>query len=75
MSQEIIGRAEDKEKGRELVVGFAVKIHTFINVTIFYRHSLWHSKTITTPTSKITDRDFPGGAVVKNLPANAGDTG
>ena len=23
----------------------------------------------------ITTRDFPGGAVVKNLPANAGDTG
>ena len=22
-----------------------------------------------------TSRDFPGGAVVKNLPANAGDTG
>ena len=22
-----------------------------------------------------TNRDFPGGAVVKNLPANAGDTG
>ena len=21
------------------------------------------------------DRDFPGGSVVKNLPANAGDTG
>ena len=21
------------------------------------------------------DRDFPGGAVVKNLPVNAGDTG
>ena len=21
----------------------------------------------------LTDRDFPGGAVVKNLPANAGD--
>ena len=24
---------------------------------------------------KATDRDFPGGAVVKNPPANAGDTG
>ena len=24
---------------------------------------------------KIKCRDFPGGAVVKNLPANAGDTG
>ena len=24
---------------------------------------------------KITSRGFPGGAVVKNLPANAGDTG
>ena len=23
----------------------------------------------------LKDRDFPGGAVVKNLPANAGDTG
>ena len=23
----------------------------------------------------ITERDFPGGAVVKNPPANAGDTG
>ena len=24
---------------------------------------------------KIGERDFPGGAAVKNLPANAGDTG
>ena len=24
---------------------------------------------------KDTPRDFPGGTVVKNLPANAGDTG
>ena len=24
---------------------------------------------------KEVNRDFPGGAVVKNLPANAGDTG
>ena len=24
---------------------------------------------------KAIDEDFPGGAVVKNLPANAGDTG
>ena len=26
-------------------------------------------------TPNITREDFPGGAVVKNLPANAGDTG
>ena len=26
-------------------------------------------------TAKELKRDFPGGAVVKNLPANAGDTG
>ena len=26
-------------------------------------------------SSKIYWRDFPGGAVVKNLPVNAGDTG
>ena len=26
-------------------------------------------------TSKKQNRDLPGGAVVKNLPANAGDTG
>ena len=25
--------------------------------------------------SKVSARDFPGGAVVKNLPANAGDMG
>ena len=25
--------------------------------------------------SEYEDRDFPGGAVVKNPPANAGDTG
>ena len=25
--------------------------------------------------TKINSRDFPGGAVVKNPPANAGDTG
>ena len=25
--------------------------------------------------SRLQGRDFPGGAVVKNLPANAGDTG
>ena len=24
---------------------------------------------------KVNDKDFPGGAVVKNPPANAGDTG
>ena len=28
-----------------------------------------------TSYGKIYQRDFPGGAVVKNLPANAGDTG
>ena len=27
------------------------------------------------PYSKIRVSDFPGGAVVKNLPANAGDMG
>ena len=26
-------------------------------------------------TKKLKDRDFPGGAVVKNLPASAGDMG
>ena len=26
-------------------------------------------------TKKLMGRDFPGGAVVKNPPANAGDTG
>ena len=26
-------------------------------------------------TSKTNGKGFPGGAVVKNLPANAGDTG
>ena len=30
----------------------------------------WQMQTITFRT----DRDFPGGAVAKNLPANAGDT-
>ena len=32
-------------------------------------HALWHGQK--TPKN----RDFPGGAVVKNPPANAGDTG
>ena len=27
------------------------------------------------PTNKVQDLGFPGGAVVENLPANAGDTG
>ena len=27
------------------------------------------------PSSKVQSRDFPGGAVLKNLPANAGNTG
>ena len=30
---------------------------------------------INTAWSKINSRDFPGGAVAENLPANAGDTG
>ena len=29
----------------------------------------------TWPFKKAQNRDFPGGSVVKNLPANAGDTG
>ena len=28
-----------------------------------------------TLSSKTKNRDFPGGTVVRNLPANAGDTG
>ena len=30
---------------------------------------------ISTEAEKASDRGFPGGAVVENLPANAGDTG
>ena len=42
--------------------------------------SLYHSNAISYGTnnlvsSKMTARGFPGGAVVENLPANAGDTG
>ena len=33
-------------------------------------YAVWHSQ-----KKKITFRGFPGGAVVENLPANAGDTG
>ena len=32
-------------------------------------------KTSATALKKLPSRDFPGGAVVKNPPANAGDTG
>ena len=32
-------------------------------------------KEILAATEKFTLRDLPGGPVVKNLPANAGDTG
>ena len=30
---------------------------------------------VKTPLGKNTDEGFPGGSVVKNPPANAGDTG
>ena len=50
--------------------------HLSMKFAILYRHCSWGPKTITIITSKITDhRDFPGGAVVKDPPANAGDTG
>ena len=40
------------------------------------RFSFWLTKQDTTKSdSEIKERGFPGGAVVKNLPANAGDTG
>ena len=35
----------------------------------------YHVTPIRMATIKKTDRDFPGGVVVKNPPANAGDTG
>ena len=34
-----------------------------------------NSEHLRSPTKSKTDRGFPGGAVVENLPANAGDTG
>ena len=41
-----------------------------------YAHILLHLKTsLPNLNLKSLFRDFPGGAVVKNLPANAGDTG
>ena len=33
------------------------------------------ARTLESTRVEITKRDFPGGAVVKNPPANAGDTG
>ena len=37
-------------------------------ITMTYKFVLYFFK-------KVSKEDFPGGAVVKNLPANAGDTG
>ena len=39
-----------------------------------YQHPLGHGKWKSGPFKSPTG-DFPGGAVVKNLPANAGDIG
>ena len=51
-------------QGVELEVIFIFDFMLFcifqMNTFRFYNHKIW---------------DFPGGAVVKNLPANAGDTG
>ena len=42
-----------------------------IKTTMRYHHTLVKMAII----KKSTSRDFPGGTVVKNPPANAGDTG
>ena len=34
----------------------------------------WNSRHSINKMSTVIDRDFPGGSVVKNPPANAGDT-
>ena len=44
------------------------RFYYFVNVRYSYIVFLFVS-------SKVCFRDFPGGTVVKNLPANAGDTG
>ena len=36
---------------------------------------LWENPLLTVGTREQYGRDFPGGTVVKNPPANAGDTG
>ena len=38
-------------------------------------HCLVHFSREESSVSKLKTRDFPGGTVVKNPPANAGDTG
>ena len=43
------------------IICVCIHIHTYTYILIFL--------------SRIKSRDFPGGAVVKNPPANAGDTG
>ena len=46
-----------------------------ILVAIYMIYTMLSTLSGTKPLIKARFRDFPGGAVVKNLPANAGDTG
>ena len=46
------------------------------NFTHTHTHTHTHTRTLKTENlNKMGIRDFPGGAVVKNPPASAGDTG
>ena len=46
-----------------------------LNVTPIQQRKMEELQTINPLLFKMQNRGFPGGAVVENLPANAGDTG
>ena len=64
---------------RRILISLIYNIKSLFQISkIRKEHSLEHSfwpTLIDISHSKKVSRDFPGGAVVKNLPANAGDMG
>ena len=52
---------------------YSLKFENIMSSLSATYHTCWHSPS--TPGYKIAKEGFPGGAVVENLPANAGDTG
>ena len=58
-------------------LAFAINLATwpFFPVEIYVYDEIFHNLPFFSSFKNLLNRDFPGGAVVKNPPANAGDTG